>query len=347
MLLSGCNHTKDPDPFEWQSLGLDGKRIFELTTSENYLYAAAGKDGMYRKDLNNLTSEWEYLGLAEPEVNFGIRTFYRNSDTGTMYAGFFEHNWDGPGLFKSINDGQSWEAFVTGIIEQFEGQSAFLTKLTAPQDQPSQIFAGTSSAIFKLKEDNSGWKFLNESAEFGKGVLSISFNSQNNQEIWAGGRSGFDTGRLIFTNDGGETWDARMNGFGDLVNLTNEVQAITLNPNQPDIIYACLSYEILKSEDRGESWMQLESDLNSDEEFRDRSNDIFRSFTDLSINPLNPDEIIASGRFLYKSRDAGDTWEVVSDTTRSAILDMQVNWDNRVVYGSLLLPERGVFKIEI
>ena len=348
LLFCACDQMEGPDPSEWQSFGLDGVRVFELTQSDNFLYAAVGKDGLYRRDLSKETSQWKYLGLAEPNVNFGIRTFYRDSDTGTMYAGFFEHNWDGPGLFRSIDDGQSWEPFVAGIEEQFEGQSAFVTKLAAPKDRPSEIFAGTSSALFKLTQDNSGWEFLNESAEFGKGVLSMSFNPLNTQEIWAGGRSGFDTAKLLNSTDNGKNWIDTTTSLGETTNITtNEVRKTSIHPNQPDVIYLTLIYEVLKSENGGESWHKLESDLN-EEGLEERSNEnVFSFFNDLSINPNNPNEILAAGKFLYQSQDAGDTWEVVSDTTRSGILDIQVDWDNRVVYGSIFNPEKGVFTVKI
>lgn len=346
LLLASCNYFKEPDPYEWQSFGLEGKRVFELTVSENFLYAASGKNGLYRKNLSEESNEWEYLGLAEPEVNFGVRTFYRNHETGIMYAGFFEYNWDGPGLFRSIDGGESWDSLVGGITERYSGDSAFLTKLSAPNGQPSKIFAGTWAALFRLNEENTEWEYLDDNDEFGKGIFSISFNPDNHQEIWVGGRSGFESARLLKSQDGGNTWTNKTGSITEFTEGLDEVNAITIHPNNPDIIYICLFRKIIKTTDGGNSWLQLTSDLNSENEFNDPDLDSFSYFKDLSINPADPNEILAAGKYLYQSQDAGSTWQVVSDTTRQGVIDFKVDWGDRVVYGYIISPEKGVFKVK-
>jgi len=344
--LNSCNYFKEDNSLTWQSLGFDGKRVFELSLSENVLYAAAGKDGLFRKDLGEVSSEWEYLGLAEPEVNFGVRTFYRNPETGIMYAGFFAYNWDGPGLFRSLDDGGNWDSFTKGIPNQYEGRSAFLTKLTAPRGKPSQIFAGTWSAIFRLNEDNTGWEYLDDNDEFGKGIFSISFNPNNSQEIWAGGRSGFETPRLLKSVDGGNEWVDKTGSISEHTQLLDEINAIVFHPNEPNIIYLCTFNTIVKTSDGGISWRQIDSDLNGENEFNDTNLDTFTLFKDLSINPSNPQEMLAAGKYLYYSKDEGNTWEVVPDTTRAGLKDLIVNWEDRIAYTALFSPEKGIFKIK-
>jgi photosystem II stability/assembly factor-like uncharacterized protein len=300
---------------------------------------------MFRIDLSDGSSEWEYLGLAEPEVNFGIRTFYLDNETGTMYAGFFEYNWDGPGLFKSINDGENWNYFTAGISNRYEGRSAFLTKLTAPKDNASNVFAGTWGALFKLKEDTTGWKYLDDNNEIGKGIFSISFNPNNSQQIWVGGRSGFETPKLLKSIDGGNDWEDKTGNISEFTQLLDEVNAITFHPKNPDIIYVCLSRKIIKTMDGGNNWRQLDSDLNGENEFNDPDLDKFTYFKDLSINPANPKEMLAAGKFLYYSKDEGITWEVIPDTTRSGFIDLIVNWENRTAYTAPFRPEQGIYKL--
>ena len=332
--LYGCDSADEPDPFRWQSFGLDGKRVFELTISEDFLYAAAGKDGLFRKDLGDERNQWEFLGLADPEVSFGVQSFYQNSEAGIMYAAFYEPNYVGNGVFRSTDDGKNWEPFDEGIIlNPGDDRNAVVLKLAASISKPDQIIAGTVGGIFIKQSGENTWTYVEKAPGFN--TFSIAFNPQNASRIWIGGDDDRGTARLAVTNDGGTSWSEN-SSIQEIAQFTDTINEISHNPENPGILYVCLDGKIAKSVDGGENWNALQSGDITEENF------IF--FSALRINPINPDEIIAAGKFLYSSIDAGISWSII-DSTKTIITDLQIDWDKRVVYGAILNPERGVYKI--
>lgn len=66
MLFIGCEDSStDTLDGHWEFLGLEEKLVLDLVLSNNHLYACAGKDGLFRLDVEEAEAEWQYLGFAE------------------------------------------------------------------------------------------------------------------------------------------------------------------------------------------------------------------------------------------------------------------------------------------
>lgn len=88
------------------------------------------------------------------------------------------------------------------------------------------------------------------------------------------------------------------------------IKHIASPPSEPDTIYICVEQgDLLKSTDGGESWTSLHSMERADDKFRRDQHRVVFYHDD-------PEEIFfTTGIGLYHSRDAGESWERLTDTT--------------------------------
>lgn len=81
----------------------------------------------------------------------------------------------------------------------------------------------------------------------------------------------------------------------------HNVPALTINPVNPNIIFASTSDGIIKSIDGGASWNTV------------LTNGIEKPFRNVIFDPSNSNEVYACGQEVYKSIDGGNTWSNISN----------------------------------
>jgi len=87
------------------------------------------------------------------------------------------------------------------------------------------------------------------------------------------------------------------------------IKNIASHPSTPDTLYVCVEQgDLLRSVDAGKSWRPLTSLDRPDDKFR-------RDMHRVTFRKDDPREIfLTTGIGLYHSRDAGDSWEQLTDT---------------------------------
>jgi len=339
LLLNSCgvsNTEIEESIGEWKSTGLEGVRVFELKDAGGYLYASAGKDGLYRKKLNS-DNEWEYLGLSVPDANLGIITSLYDSENNIIYAGAFGSDYSDTGVFRSVNDGESWEAFDPGISELTgTDNSSIVANLEMSPLEPGVIVAGTTIGLLMKGNEQNVWQYSDGSITGAwLGIQALAFNPANPNQIWLGSADDRTTAQLKRSDDHGESWEL-VKSIGSVTEFIDVVHHVEIHPENRNI-YLCLESKFAFSNDNGETWTAVDNFENEDgEEF---------SFgcTSVQINPANPNEIFLSGSTMIVSKDAGETWKVIPEPDRFTIIDFHMDWERRIVYASLLNPDLGVF----
>ncbi|WP_221893052.1 WD40/YVTN/BNR-like repeat-containing protein [Parasphingopyxis marina] len=88
------------------------------------------------------------------------------------------------------------------------------------------------------------------------------------------------------------------------------VKQVAFHPNHPDTVYVLIEQgAVLKSEDRGESWRELDSYASDADSF-------YRDVHRLAFAQNDPARLhLATGDGLYRSEDAGETWEHLQGRT--------------------------------
>lgn len=338
LLLNSCgiSNTNDEESIgEWKSSGLEGIRVFELKEANGYLYASAGKDGLYRKKLNS-TSEWVHLGLSMPDASLGINTSLYDPADDIIYAGALVYEYSETGVFRSDNAGESWEAYDNGIAELTgTDNSAIVANLEMSPLVPGEVVAGTSVGLFMRSSEGSEWQYSEDSL-IGAwlGIQALTFNPSKPNQIWLGSADDRTTAQLKRSDDYGESWN--LVNIGPVTEFIDVVHDVEIHPETGDI-YLCLDSKFAVSTDDGETWSAVNNFENEDGE------EISVGCSAIKINPANPDEIFLSGFTMIYSNDSGETWQVIPEPDRFTILDFYADWEKRIVYASVLNPDLGVY----
>lgn len=116
-----CND-KGVDPIigEWENLGLEGKLVNDIKLIDTYLYACAGKDGLYRLDLSKSNSAWSYLGFADSglfrQLDYGVTSLIKIQSSNEFLIGLATYRDSTEiGIFRSSETNLTWIPSDSGI----------------------------------------------------------------------------------------------------------------------------------------------------------------------------------------------------------------------------------------
>jgi photosystem II stability/assembly factor-like uncharacterized protein len=336
-----------PPPLQNASYNLKGKGIYSLEVTEHYIYASAGKDGLFRRVIPSVTNEWqdissdwEYLGFSAIGTNLGVRDVHvPPGQEIILYTALANNDTGLTAVNKSTNGGSDWFASDSGLgIEQPRNSSLLYRDaavlLSSPLS-PNTVYTTSRHglSIFRTRDGGGFWETIikNEDPELVPStisrVLTFAYHPARPNELWAGGmQSGqFDSVPIFFRSvDSGDSWQSvRLGTISD-----NAVWSIAIEGTSGNI-YAGLGGLVIISEDEGTNWTNI---LNSG-----RSDDRIQ----VVIDPNRNSHLIAGGgTTLFESQDGGMTWqELVSPAASVSTLtwegttgNVYVGTDNSGVY---------------
>ncbi|NIW99687.1 MAG: T9SS type A sorting domain-containing protein [Phycisphaerae bacterium] len=117
----------------------------------------------------------------------------------------------------------------------------------------------------------------------------------------------------------------------------SNVRTLAIDPDNPQVIYAALSFDVLRSQNAGDSWELISNVRGLAPPHR------VPIITDLEIDPSNSNHIIiATESLVARSLDGGTTWQVIIDSVGQGFYDIEFNPRNpNTVYAAA-----GDFTIE-
>ncbi|MCF7797979.1 MAG: T9SS type A sorting domain-containing protein [Lentisphaeria bacterium] len=222
-----------------------------------------------------------------------------DSQPNVMYAGTGEgfYNFDaiiGDGLFKSIDNGESWQQ-----ISSTAGQSDFkyVNRIIVHPTNPDVLLAVTNAGIYRSVDGGETWEEVyNPSAR----VQQIIPNPQNFQTQYAA----VNGEGVVKSIDGGLNWSP-VGAF----NVSFARLELAISPSDTSVLYAALANAngslagLFRSSDAGENWSNLGNSPNwlGGQGWYDNT---------LVVSPFNPDEIIVGGIDLYRVNAAATSMSV-------------------------------------
>jgi photosystem II stability/assembly factor-like uncharacterized protein len=214
-----------------------------------------------------------------------------------IFAGTF-----GEAVFKSWDGGQDWVPDNVGLKEHI----SIVSSIVFDTERPETMYLGSTVGVYKRENLKSEWK---ERVEGMESVYTVPLATDpNHPELLYAGTSG----GVYKSVDGAEHWKAINEGLS--INpvggaLSHGVNAIVLDPTQPDTLYIGTTRGFFTSRDGGARWTQNQTIPHG-------------GVAAVAINPADPLVLYAGGADIgvVKSIDGGATW-TAADTglTNSAI----------------------------
>jgi len=298
--------------------------MHDLDTLTIFVGTAAG--GVFKSE--DLGQSWTAVFDEQPSLSIGDIAI-SPSDPNQIYVGTGEANggggsltYDGLGVFKSTDGGESWEDIGLNNVGS-------IGKVVVDPINPNRLYVAAMGDLFGNNSDRGlyisedggiTWKhalFVNDST----GVIDIAIHPENGDIVYAASwqrvrrhntrKYGGPGCAIHKTVDGGETW-TELEGTG-LPSLNKGRIGIAIANSNPDVLYAIYAdisgdyKNIYKSLNAGESWEEVPAPP---------LNWLYATygwwFGKIVVDPTDEDRVFVLGLDLFLTEDGGDSWSNVS-----------------------------------
>ena len=261
-------------------------------------------------------------------------------DSNRLYASQ-SSGWFGQMIQRSNDGGQTWEPVdnkfaydgVTGTHQWYDGtpypwEFARVWHLEPSLSDPDTILAGVEDAgIFRSTNGGKSWQEL------------AGLRGHDTGHLWQPGAGGMclhtiivdpsDPDRVFVaisaagvfrTDDGGRTWRPKNRGLrsGTIPDEDAEVghcvHRLAMHPSRPNVLYMQKHWDIMRTDDAGESWVEVSGNLPTDFGF---AIDVHAHEPEtIYVVPIKSDSehFPPDGRLrVYRSRTGGNEWEPLTN----------------------------------
>lgn len=320
--------------YSWRAIGPAnmGGRVTDIdgVPGNPSTFYVSGADGGIHKTIDGGVS-FQPIFENQRAYSIGALTI-APSDKNILWVGTGEgdprnsvgYGW---GVYKSTDGGASWEHLG---LKKTERIKRIVVDPTNPDVAcvcalGKEWGANPERGVFKTTDGGKTWDkilYIDEDT----GCADIAMENENPRIMYAGMWTfrrrpwRFDDGgkntAIYKTTDGGANWKKIMNGLPE----TDMARpGIHIAQSDPDIVYLMTEFEgggtAFRSEDKGENWIMVNDDPNIN----------FRPFyySDVRVDPQNPNILFSISGRLSRSKDNGKTWERIATTVHG---DHQALW---------------------
>jgi photosystem II stability/assembly factor-like uncharacterized protein len=246
-------------------------------------------------------------------------------------------SWFGQLIQRSDDGGKTWTPVgnqfsydgVPGTHQWYDGtphpwEFARVWHLEPSLTDPDTVYAGVEdAALFRSVDGGLEWQELAGLRGHGSGpawqpgaggmcLHTIILDPSNPSRIFAA----ISAAGVFRTDDGGKTWGPvnrglRSEGIPDpTAEVGHCVHRVTMHPSTPNVLYMQKHWDVMRSDDGGESWREVSGNLPSDFGF---PIDVHAHEPDtIYVVPIKSDSehYPPDGKLrVYRSRTGGDEWE--------------------------------------
>jgi hypothetical protein len=335
LLIFGCDDGNEDKRkgIEWTKLGLDGKIVNEMQISGSTLYVAT-TTGLFKKQIGDKSN---FLPLGFDSKN--VEAIQVIDDEEIIVSLFDKTGTEAPGLYKTINGGETWAP----VNSDFGGDHPEpVYDLTVHPNDESVLYATGFSVLAKSTDQGVTWEPVYGSwSGFATGMSVVVVNPNDAHELWAGGQGAIENGFLIRSKNESD-WDT----WNDLVDNPTVVKEITFADSNKDQVFVGFEGALLKTIDGGGNWQTL---IESEEN---------KFYFGICLQQGNSDRIYAGGwlktpdpqpLILSVSSNGGQSWEDFEfpNETYGGILEMQIKNDGDTDVLFVGLDKGGVYQIDL
>lgn len=316
--LAGCNrsnaivviqlHPKNPDIMyiatndyiyktrdggqTWTNLskGMSHSRVISMAIDPVYpatVYAGTKGDAVYKS--HDGGQRWASMrsGLDDATISSVVNQFlFDPTDNNHMFLATTM------GVFETKNGGEHW-------TKRMEGMKEVLMVVTLGMDptRPAVLYAGTSGGVYKTVNEAGHWEKVNNGlvspdiikSSRALNVSSILVDPYEPDTVYAATLAGF-----YKTTDGAKSWVRIGESLADQM-----IFAMVLDRTKKGVVYIAGRDGVHRSDDGGATWKMMNNGLAT------------TNVRSLAQSASDPKLFYAgtNGSGLYRSKDAGETWE--------------------------------------
>jgi len=258
------------------------------------------------------------------------------ADPNRLYASQ-SSGWSGQVIQRSDDGGKSFEpvgnqfnyATVPGTHQWYDGtphpwEFERVWHLEPALDDPDTVYAGVEDAgLFKSTDGGQNWQELPGLRSHGTGsswqpgagglcLHTIILDPARSDRMFAA----ISAAGAFRSDDAGQTWQAINRGLmsGGIPDPDAEVghcvHRIAMHPSRPNVLFMQKHWDVMRSDDAGDSWQEISGDLPTDFGF---PIDVHAHEPDtIYVVPITSDSLHypPDGKLrVYRSRTGGNEWE--------------------------------------
>ncbi|MBL0009418.1 MAG: T9SS type A sorting domain-containing protein [Saprospiraceae bacterium] len=290
-----------------------------LKSNPNVYYAGAASGGVFKSE--NAGGSWQPLFDSQLALSIGdIAIAPANEEiiyvgTGEPNAGGGSIAYDGNGVYRSDNGGDTWSHLGLEDIGS-------VGKIIVHPENPDIAFvaamghlftSGPERGLYRTTDGGQQWEkvlFINDST----GIIDLAMHPTNPEIIYAAAWQrvrtayrrayGGPSSGIYKSQDGGETWQKLISGLPEAGGRIG----ITISPADPDILYAMYEDEftgylkgIYRSNNNGNTWTTRSLAGIIDPPYS-------YWFGKIIADPIDTNTVYLTSLDLYKSTNGGMIW---------------------------------------
>jgi photosystem II stability/assembly factor-like uncharacterized protein len=290
------------------------------------MYVSAAGGGIWKSTNNGVT--WRPIFDDKRIISMGMLAI-APTDTNQIWAGTGEPNSrntiePGAGIYKSMDGGNTWK--FMGLEK-----TQHIGRIEVDPRNPNVVWVAALGAawkcgvgergLYKTTDGGATWNMVKAGANGCTGFVDVELDPRNPDVVYATSweryrnpyslKSGGPGSALWKSTDGGRTW-AEIKGNGYPEGLKGRI-GLALAPSNPDVVYALTEAASLeanvpyvpgqnrasglyRSTDAGKTWARM-NDYNVRPFY----------YSQVSVDPKNPDRVYYSSSPVHISNDGGKT----------------------------------------
>lgn len=213
----------------------------------------------------------------------------------------------GPGIFKSTDDGLTWQSVTDPGTPNRPSSGA---TIVAPASSRGTAYTA-SSGLDKTTDGGKSWSTLDVAPVCFLRDCPMAINPKSMGTVYVVGTASGGLAGVLKSTDGGATWSQRTKGMPRAWMPT----AIGISPSSPSTVYVGRLGGMYKTTNGGNSWTRVSTGLPITQ-FPDY-------ILSLVVDPVHPGTAYAGfgGSGLYKTTNAGASWSAID----TGVTDLNVN----------------------